>query len=262
MTVEVSFAGSAGDGRVARVVVDNRARLNILDTDGMRRLRDAFRELAQDGELRAAVLTGAGDRAFIGGADITEMAGLQPDTATALITTLHEACLAVRELPVPVVARIRGYCLGAGLEVAASCDVRISDASGVFGMPETRVGIPSVIEAALLPRLVGWGRTSLLLYGGDTIDAERAERWGLVDELVPADALDNAVEAVIGAIRSAGPNAVRLQKRLIRRWEELPVGEAVRAGIPAFAEAWRSDEPRQRMKAFLDRRRAAKERAK
>ena len=102
-------------------------------------------------QLRALILTGAGDRAFIGGADINEMVELDQESARIFITHLHEACTALRNLPVPVIARISGYCLGAGLEVAASCDLRIASEHSSFGMPEVRVGIPSVIEAALLP---------------------------------------------------------------------------------------------------------------
>jgi enoyl-CoA hydratase/carnithine racemase len=150
---------------------------------------------------------------------------------------------------------MHGYTLGAGLEVAASCDVRVAGAGGKFGMPEVRVGIPSVIEAALLPRLIGWGRTRRLLLTGETIDAARALAWGLVEEVVPDDALDAAVERVLADILACGPNAVRLQKRLIREWEELTLNAAIERGIDCFAEAWRSDEPGQRMRVFLGRKR-------
>ncbi|HJO75520.1 MAG TPA: enoyl-CoA hydratase-related protein, partial [Rhodospirillales bacterium] len=110
-----------------------------------------------DGDLRAVVLTGKGEKAFIGGADISEMADLTPETAETFITGLHGASAALRRLPVPVVARIQGYCLGGGMEVAAACDMRIASESAVFGMPEVALGLPSVIEAALFPRLIGDG---------------------------------------------------------------------------------------------------------
>src|SRR6185503_218248 len=113
---------------------------------------------------RVVVLTGAGERAFIGGADINEMAELDEESARVFISQLHEACAALRNLPVPVIARISGYCLGAGLEIAASCDLRVAADHSTFGMPEVRVGIPSVIEAALLPRLIGWGMAARLIY--------------------------------------------------------------------------------------------------
>lgn len=245
----------ASDGTVARVTVCNAAKLNVVGSALIRELTDAFVALSADAALRAVVLAGEGSRAFIGGADIREMAGLDPASARALISLLHGACAAIRACPVPVIARMQGYTLGAGLEVAACCDLRIAGAGGKFGMPEVRVGIPSVIEAALLPRLIGWGRTRRLLLTGETIDAVQALAWGLVEEVVADDALDAAVERVLAGILECGQNAVRLQKRLIREWEELPLRAAVERGVDCFAEAWRSDEPRVRMRTFLEAKR-------
>jgi len=162
------------EGRVARVVVDNQAKLNVLNSALSAELEAAFRALAADASLRAVVLAGAGERAMIGGADIREMAGLNPVTARAFITQLHNVCGAIRALPVPVVARMRGYCLGGGLEIAAACDMRIASDDAVMGMPEVRVGIPSVIEAALLPQLIGWGRTRRIVMTGETFGAANA----------------------------------------------------------------------------------------
>jgi enoyl-CoA hydratase/carnithine racemase len=238
-------------GRVARVVVDNAAKLNVLNSALSAELEAAFRALAQDDGLRAAVLTGAGSRAMIGGADIREMAGLDPVSARAFITQLHNVCLAIRALPVPVIARMQGYCLGGGLEVAAACDMRIAADDAVMGMPEVRVGIPSVIEAALLPPLIGWGRTRRILLTGETFDAAKALAWGMVEEVVPAAELDTAVERVLHDLLDSGPRAVRLQKRLVGEWEERGMAGAIAAGIDAFAEAWTTDEPRERMAAFL-----------
>jgi enoyl-CoA hydratase len=238
-------------GRIAWLTVDNSAKLNILDRALMLELAEKARSLAGDDRLRAVVLTGAGDRAFIGGADIRDMAGLAPDGARDFITLLHHACDALRRLPAPVIARIRGYALGAGLEVAASCDLRLAEEGARFGMPEVKVGIPSVIEAALLPALIGWGRTRRLLLTGETIDAAAAERWGLVEWCVPAAALDAAVEDVLSAILANGAQAIRLQKALLREWEELPLADAIGRGIARFADAFMTDEPRDMMTAFL-----------
>jgi len=199
------------------------------------------------------VLRGAGDKAFIGGADIRAMATLDPAGARIFITDLHRACDALRRLPVPVIARIEGYALGAGLEVAASCDLRIAAESAKFGMPEVKVGIPSVIEAALLPQLIGWGRTRRLLYTGETINSETAERWGLVERVVPTAELDAAVEEWIAAILAAGPRAIQLQKSLMNEWEELGPREAIQRGIDAFAKAYDNEEPKERMARFLSR---------
>jgi enoyl-CoA hydratase/carnithine racemase len=240
-------------GMVARVTIDNATKLNVVGSALMAEFVAAIAALGAREDLRAVVLTGAGERAFIGGADIREMAGLDPARAREFITGLHRMCASLRDLPVPVIARVNGYALGAGLEVAAACDLRVAAGNAVFGMPEVRVGIPSVIEAALLPGLIGWGRTRELLLLGETIDAETALRWGLVERVVPAGGLDAAVEACLAALLKAGARATRLQKKLIREWEDLPVGGAIAAGIDCFADAYGTDEPSRLMRAFLDR---------
>src|SRR5262249_20212112 len=124
-----------------------------------------------------------------------------------------------------------------------------------FGVPEVRVGIPSVIEAALLPRLIGWGRSRELLLTGRQINAHTALAWGLVERVVPAADLDSSVGEWVQAILEAGPRAVRLQKALIRDWEGLWLDQAIERGIDSFAEAYTTDEPRNLMRRFLERHR-------
>jgi enoyl-CoA hydratase/carnithine racemase len=241
------------DGLVAHVTVERPEKLNVLDTPTIAALASCSRDLAAEDGLRAVVLSGAGERAWIGGADINEMVGLTPETARAFITRLHACCAAVRALPVPVIARIRGWTLGAGLELAAACDLRIAADDARFGMPEVRIGIPSVIEAALLPRLIGWGRASRLLLTGETIDAARAAAWGLVEEVVPAADLDAAMERVLAGILASGPGAIRAQKRLITGWEGQSLPEAIAAGIDAFAASFETEEPARMMTTALAR---------
>jgi enoyl-CoA hydratase/carnithine racemase len=161
-------------------------------------------------------------------------------------------------MPVPVIARIQGYAFGGGLELAAACDVRIAADAAVFGMPEVKLGIPSVIEAALLPTLVGWGRAREMMYLGENFTADEALQWGLVEHVVPSSALDAAIEAWIAKLLTSAPRAVRLQKRLIRRWEDLPLAAAVQAGVEAFAAAYETDEPGAAMGKFLAAREARK----
>ncbi len=241
------------DGRVATVTVDYQAKLNILGRARTERLRDAFLDLAKDDELRAVVLEGAGERAFIGGADITEMVEFTPATARTFITTLHEACQSMRDLPVPVIAKIDGYCLGGGLEIAASCDLRIATMRSTFGMPEVRVGLPSVIEAALLPSIVGWGRARELVYTGESWDAEEAQRAGLLERVVAPEELDGAVDGWLTSILANGPRAIRDQKTLIAQWERLSIDESIALSIDMFEATWEHEEPREAMRAFLDR---------
>lgn len=240
---------------VARLIYRER-RLNLVGTPGLAALEAAFDELSACSDLRVVVLSGGGHRAFVGGADIGEMATLEPAGARRFITRLHGICERIRNLPVPVVARIEGYCLGAGLELAACCDLRLAAAGARFGMPEVRVGIPSVIEAALLPRLIGLGRAQDLVLTGRTVDAEEARRIGLVDTVAESGAaLDALVDQRVDELASGSPRALADQKELIRRWQELPLSAAIEAGIDAFERSWETTEPVERMQAFLARKR-------
>jgi enoyl-CoA hydratase len=254
--VRVEYEERVEGGHIARLTIDNEAKRNSLNTALMEEIAAKTAEVAADPALRLAVLTGAGTRAFVGGADIAEIAGLEHNTARRFITLVHCCCAAFRHLPVPVIARIDGYALGAGLEMAAACDLRVASENSAFGMPEVVVGIPSVVEAALLPRLLGGGRARRLLLTGETIDAATALAWGLVDIVAPSDKLDDAVERLARPILAAGRHAVRLQKRLILDWEELPAEMAIARGVDAFVAAFDSDEPARMAGATLARMRA------
>lgn len=248
-------------GRVAFVTLNAPARLNAMNSALMEAFAEAVNGLAADPDLRALVLTGAGEKAFIGGADINEMAAFaDPKAARAFITRVHLCCEALRSLPVPTIARINGFTFGGGLEVAAACDVRVAADTAVFGMPEVRLGIPSVVEAALLPQLIGWGRTRELLLFGENFTAAEALEWGFVERVVAAGDLDAAVERWLGQLAHCTPGAVRLQKKLIRAWEDLPLRASVEAGIDAFEAAAAGGEPAVAMGEFLERRRAEKAR--
>ena len=238
-------------GTVAFVTLDHERKLNVLGGVLMDAFVTAITRLSARQDLRAVVLTGAGDRAFIGGADVNEMAEIQgPDAARAFITSVHACCAAVRDCPAPVIARINGWTLGAGLELAACCDLRVASDTAMFGMPEVKLGIPSVVEAAVLPLLVGWGRTRDMLLLGDIFDAAAALGMGLIDAVATPDGLDEAVELRLTSLLANGPHAVRLQKALIRRWETLPLPDAITAGIDAFAVAFETDEPASAMNAW------------
>ena len=240
-------------GHVAYVAVDNPGRRNALGIAGKKALTQAFKQLAGDKALRVAVLTGAGERSFIAGADIAEMRGLTPKGAKEEHTWTHRACESIRALPVPVIARVNGYCFGAGMELAASCDMRIGVTTAKFGMPEVRFGIPSGMEACLLPQLIGWGKTRELVYTGDHIDAAEAHDCGFLERVVDPANLDASVEKWISSILAGGPRAIRLQKKLVREWERMTISQAVQAGIKACVEARKTDEPKRLMQAFLER---------
>ncbi len=246
-------------GFVATVSINNAARLNCLGAEQITGFIDAVTALADDPDLRVLIVTGEGERAFMGGADLQALGTLDPPGARAFLTLIHRMCKVLRDLPVPVIARVNGFCLGAGLEVMAACDLHLASETAVFGMPEVKIGLPSVVEAALLPQLIGWGRTRLLLYTGDNIDATTALGWGLVEKIVPPAELDAAVEAWVASIVEAGPKAIRLQKELIREWEAMPVNDAIEAGIRSIQRAYQSDEPTRMVNAAMQRLKARKQ---
>ena len=243
MTKDPVIVRRTQNGAVVTVMINNQARLNCLGHAQITAFIDAVTTLADDPHLRVLIVTGEGDRAFIGGANLHELGELNPHAARDFLTLIHRMCKTLRDLPVPVIARVNGFCLGAGLELMAACDMHIASDTAIFGMPEVKIGLPSVVEAALLPQLIGWGRTRLLLYTGDNIDAPTALSWGLVEKIVPVADLDSAIDRWVASIVQSGPKAIRLQKELIREWEAMPVNDAIEAGIRCISRAYQSDEP-------------------
>ena len=241
---------------IATLELTDAGRLNIVGSAQIDALCAALQALAAEPALRVLVLRGSGDKAFIGGADIAEMVALDPATAEVFISRLAGLCDAVMQMPVPVIARLSGWCLGGGLEVALACDLRLADDSAMFGMPEIKVGIPSVIHAALLPRLLGQARSDWLLLTCENIDAARAESWGLVHERCAVGQLDDLVRRRSAALAALPPQALRQQKRLLRHWQTVPLAQAVRDSIGEFAQAYTTDEPQQLMGEFMARKKA------
>jgi enoyl-CoA hydratase/carnithine racemase len=231
----------------------DRPPLNLIVPEMIDGLRTALAALTRDGGVRIAVITGAG-RAMTAGMQIQFLRELTPAAAKAFITGLHEAIDAVHEAPFPTIAMINGPALGAGFELATACDLRVAAAGALLGLPEVRVGVPSVIEAALLPTLVGPGRAAELLLTGDPITAETALGWGLVNRVVPPEELERATIELASRVRRCGPRAVRLQKELMIGWRNTDLRTAVEMGINAFAQAYATDEPLEAMQAFLDKR--------
>jgi enoyl-CoA hydratase len=249
-SVEISDTG------VAALSICNAGSMNILSSDVMADLIRTLHALRADPTVRVLVLRGSGDKAFIGGADIKEMAKLTASTAPAFITCLHDLCEAVRDFPVPVIARLSGWCMGGGLELAAACDIRIASDSAHFAMPEVKIGIPSVIQAVLLSRLIGEGNTRWMLLTGQPIGAAVAEKWGLVNTVVDQAMLDAAVRETVAAILECGPAGIRAQKALLRSWEAPYMTELMRQSIACFAAQFHGDEPRKYMQKFIDRKRS------
>ena len=241
--------------RVAVVTIDRAEARNTLTFAMYDGLHDLCGRLDADPAVRAVILRGAGDKAFASGTDIRQFQSFGTrDDALAYEARIGRVLTRIHGMSKPTLAMIQGDAIGGGLFLALACDLRVAAAGARFGLPEVRVGVPSVIHAALLPPLVGPGRAAELLLTGATIDAEQALAWGLVNRVVAPAGLAAAVDALVDTLTACAPTAVRLQKELIVRWRESELPAAVRAGIAAFAAAYRTGEPREGAAAFLEKR--------
>jgi enoyl-CoA hydratase len=243
---------------VAQMTICNAGSMVILNSAVITALTAAIEELGKRTGVRALVLRSDSEKAFIGGADIKEMVTLDQATGEQFITRLRDLCEAVRKFPLPVIAHIPGWCLGGGLEFAIACDFRIASDAAQFGMPEVKVGIPSVIHAALLPKVVGTPRARWLVMTGAIIDAPTALNWGLVDVVTTPDKLDAEIEKLLGELLECGAEALAAQKVLIGKWDELPLTQAIDDSIPIFGRSFLTGEPQHHMNAFINRPRTPK----
>ncbi len=234
-------------------VVLARPPLNLLEPRLIGGLRDAFSDLASDASIRVAILSAEG-RAFSGGMDVKVLRDLDPASARELISSLRDAIDVVFQAPFPTVAAVHGACLGGAFELALACDLRIAAEDAVFGLPEVRVGVPSVIYAALLPSIAGPALAAEMLLTGSTLTAADALRAGLVNRVVPREQLAVATDAIVDAVLACAPNAVRLQKQLMLDWRRTSVRDAIDRSIESFVSAYETGEPREGAQAFLDKR--------
>jgi len=240
------------EGACAWVTLD-RPPLNLIVPEMVEGIRRTFETLRRDAGVRAAVITGAG-RATTAGMQLQVLRELTPVGAKAFIASLHEAIALVHDAPFPTVCMVNGACLGAGFELAMACDLRTASTEARLGLPEIRVGIPSVIEAALLPGLVGPGRAAEMLLTGDPVTARQALDWGLVNRVTPPGELRGATAELVGRVLDCAPTAVRLQKELMVRWRDPDLRTAVEYGVNAFAQSFTTGEPREAMDAYLGKR--------
>ena len=253
--IKLTYDDRGAAGRIAWVTFNRPQQKNAIDQAAKELFVDVMTSIRQDRTLRAVVLTGAGDESFLGGTDIAEMAKFDFQQAERSAYFMHRVCDVVRTCPIPVIARINGYCFGSGMEVAACADLRVAVSHAKFGMPEVRFGVPAGMEAAILPRLIGWGKAREIMLTGDTLTAEQAFAMGFLQKLVPMDQIDDAVEAWLKSLLKCGARALRLQKRNMIFWEQMSLTDAARAGINTFVDAYETDEPNRMMTAFVNRKR-------
>ena len=243
----------ARDGGVAVVTIDRQEALNALDVETLTALRDRLREVADDEETRVVVLTGAGEKAFVAGADIKYMSGLGVDDAKAWGALGHETTRLLETMPKPTIAAINGFALGGGCELALACDLRYASSAAKVGQPEINLGIiPGWGGTQRLPRIVGVGAAKELLYTGRNVDAEEALRIGLVNG-VHDPVLEQARE-VANLLATKSPVALRVLKRLSNRALGGDHDENLAAEVESFGELFSGEDAKEGLSAFVEKR--------
>jgi enoyl-CoA hydratase len=241
------------DGAVAVVTVDRQDALNALDVATLTELRDRLRELADDGDVRVVVLTGAGEKAFVAGADIKYMSGLDVDEAKSWGALGHEAGRLLETMPKPTIAAVNGFALGGGCELALACDIRYAASGAKLGQPEVNLGIiPGWGGTQRLARVCGLGVAKELIFTGRVVGAEEALRIGLVNG-IHDPVLEKARETA-ALLASKSPIALRVMKQLANR--ALGGDHAVNldAEGDSFGEIFSSDDAKEGMTAFVEKR--------
>ena len=241
------------DGPLATLSLNRPEKRNAMNTQMTREAKSAIAGLAKADDLRVLVIEGAGS-VFSAGADVVEMGALTEDNARDFISNLHSLIHSVREFPHPVVCKCQGYVLGGALELILGCDLRVAADDTKFGMPEVRVGVPSVIEAALFVPISGLGAAQDLLFTGRTFDAQEAHRLGIVQRICPLAELEATTHEAIMDLLQAAPGALRAQKALLRRWMQAYLEAAVPPSIDAFEASFRTGEPQEGMAAAHEKR--------
>jgi enoyl-CoA hydratase len=240
---------------VAVVTVDRQDALNALDLPTLTELRDRLRELEEDESVRVVILTGAGERAFVAGADIKYMSGLGVAEAKAWGALGHEVGRSLETMPKPTIAAVNGFALGGGCELAAACDLRYASSNAKLGQPEINLGIiPGWGGTQRLARLCGLGVAKELLYTGRTVDAEEALRIGLVNG-VHDPVLDRARETA-QLLAAKSPVALRVMKRLANRALAGDHAANLAAEGDSFGELFGSADAKEGLRAFAEKREA------
>lgn len=239
----------------ATIVLDKPAAHNALDSRMLAEIQDAVRRIEEDREVIVVVVTGAGDRAFCSGIDVGDVREMDGWKARAVGRELHRTFGALRALPKPVIARINGLCLGAGLELAVSCDLLLGVEGSRYGFPHMRIGIPSIVEAGIVPQAVGIVRTKWLCLTAEFWDAQQACQAGLINTVVPPDGLDAAVDALVDRLAGYSPVAMGLQKEIMNQWMTSDLESAIDFSINTVSLSFESRDQKEGMAAFLEKRR-------
>ena len=243
---------------VVTITINRPAKLNALNAQVLTELTAVLTALAQDpGDARVGILTGAGGKAFVAGADIAEMQKMTASEAKRFSELGQGVTALLEALPFPIIAKVSGFALGGGCELALACDFIYASSKSKFGQPEVNLGlIPGFGGTARLARRIGLGHARELIYTGDIIRADRAQAIGLVNQILEPEELDDAVQKLAGTIASRGPRAVRECKRVMLRGTDADLGVACELEAQAFSALFACPDQQEGASAFLEKRAA------
>lgn len=245
------------DDGIAIITINRPKVLNALRTDVLRDLREALIECENDDAVKVVIITGAGDRAFVAGADIGEMSELDPIKAKAFSEFGNSVFLYIEKMSKPVIAAINGYALGGGCELLMACDIVIASEKAKIGQPEVKLGIPPGFGGTQrMARLLGKMKAKELIFTGDMIDAQEALRIGLVNKVVPSEKLMEEAKNLARTIASRGQIAVRMAKQLINEGIDVDLETGLSLEAKGFAICFSTEDQKEGMKAFLEKREA------
>ncbi len=236
------------------VQVSGRGPLNILGRKTFEGLTARLDELEANPKTRAIIVSGAEGGPFSAGMDLLEMKDMTPTEAESLIRLLHQVARKLLTMAVPTIAAIRGPCLGGALELALACDIRVAGEDAVLGLPEVRVGIPSVIEASLLPKTIGLGRARHLLLTGNPVNAQEALEMGMADRVVAPGSVITTATEIAESLLGMSRDVLAAQKDIVAKWLEVSEEESTEFSIQAFIQRFKTSQPKEAMEAYLEKR--------
>lgn len=237
------------------ITINREKFMNSLSIETIKELRDVFSEYKSDGQIRCVVITGAGTKAFVAGADIAELSQLDFKSGESFSHNGMKLMNAIQDFPWPVIAAINGYALGGGCELALACDIRLASANAKMGQPEVNLGVITGFGGSQrLPRIVGRGKATQLILTGEIITAQEAHRIGLVDEVYPPEELMPKALAMAELIASKGPVAVKLSKYCINKGLEDSLEDGCELEEKKFGEVCGTNDKTEGTKAFLEKR--------
>jgi enoyl-CoA hydratase len=243
---------------VATITINRPKALNALNSEVMGELYDAAVKCKTDESVKVVIITGAGEKSFVAGADISQMAELRPQQAMEFMEAGIDTFRTFETLPKPVIAAINGFALGGGVEFAMSCDFRFASDNARFGQPEISIGlIPGWGGTQRLARLVGIGRAKEYIMGGDMIDAKRAYEIGLVNRVYPPDQLMAETKKFAAKLTKLPGFALKMAKHAINFGYDLALDNALRLETECCSQCFSTDDQKEGMKAFLEKRKPA-----